>query len=233
MYCDKCTKFNAKTKWNRNEQYLDKKGNKINGIIRFKIDGIKDHSMSEKHRDSLQKEHQSKTLVKVVVNMFQNAYQDIIRLMKLTLFITQEKIAINKFPKFCHFIKDLGFKLTNSDLYMSRYGYLEILKCFDHNIKKQQLKRIQNSNFYSIVIDESTDLVFSKELIIYIKYYDDKLSEIRTEFLCLIKLDNFTGRGIFDILISKIQHIGFIYLYFRVSQRIWVDPREDGRIWVG
>ena len=125
-----CKKQNG----NRNEQYLDEKGNNINGITRFKIYGINDHSMSEKHRDSLQKQHQSKTLVKVLVNMFQNAYQDIIRLMKLILFITQEKIAIKKLPKFYHFIKDLRLKLTNNYLYMSRYGYLEILKCFDHNI---------------------------------------------------------------------------------------------------
>ena len=80
--------------------------------------------------------------------------------MKIALFMIEEKLAIRKFPSLCSFIKSLGLKLTDKDLYMTRYGYLELIKCFDSVIKKEQIKRIQNSNFFSIVIDESTDIVF-------------------------------------------------------------------------
>ena len=88
-----------------------------------------------------------------------------------------------------------------------RYGYVEILKIIkiiSEVILKQQIKRIKNSKQYSKIIDESTDISSHKVLLFYIKYYDDIESQIKTEFLKLIKLTEFTGRGIAQAIIGKI-----------------------------
>ena len=61
---------------------------------------------------------------------------------------------------------------------------------------KEQIKRIKYSKYYNLVIDESTDIANQKELMIYIKYFDDQDSERKIKFLKLVKLENFTGKVI-------------------------------------
>ena len=100
--------------------------------------------------------------------------------------MTNEKIAMNKFQGFCKFLKELNVSLTDNELYQSRYAYLEILKTMSDIAIKEQIKRIKSSKYYSLVIDESTDIANQKELMIYIKYFDDQDSEIKTEFLKLV-----------------------------------------------
>ena len=96
---------------------------------------------------------------------------------------------------FCSFLKDLNIVLTENNLYQTRYGYVEILKIINEVILKEQVKRIKNSKHYSIIIDESTDITSQKEFMIFIKYYDDIEVQIKTKFLKLIKLTDFTGKG--------------------------------------
>ena len=52
MYCEYCTKANAKNKWNAKKEYINRQGEHIRGIRRFKIDGIREHSINDKHRDN-------------------------------------------------------------------------------------------------------------------------------------------------------------------------------------
>ena len=130
-------------------------------------------------------------------------------------FYNPRKVIHKKISKFLLFHKKSRSE-TEKDLYLIRYGYLVILKCFDHVIRKQQMQRIQNSNFYSLIIDESTDFVFQKEMIIYIRYYDQVVYEIKTESFGLIKFENFTSKGIFDALIRNLFFDNLFMKYIRL-----------------
>ena len=194
MWRHYCSCYDLATKWNINRKYRNKNLNKFtNGVKRFKSDGITIHSLSDNHREAIDRHISSKTLIKKVSNMFDKALNDFKRIINIVLFITKQRIAMSKFPTFCEFLKEMNVILTNNNLYQTRYGYVEILKTISEVILKEQIKRIKNSKQYSIIIDESTDMSSQKELLIYIKYYDDIESQIKTEFLKLIKLAEFIG----------------------------------------
>ena len=49
--------------------------------------------------------------------MFYKAVKEMKRLVSIILFMTNEKIAINKFRSFCKFLKELNVSLTDNELY--------------------------------------------------------------------------------------------------------------------
>ena len=79
---------------------------------------------------------------------------------------------------------------------------MEILKALNDVISAEQIKRIKDSELYSIIVDESTDINTIKEMMIYIKYYDGKEFKIKTEFFKLISLESFTAKDMHKTLIG-------------------------------
>lgn len=67
------------------------------------------------------------------------------------------------------------------------------------NVK--EIKNFCKDNYYSIVLDESTDCSVSKNLAIIIRIFDNKC---RDRFLGLIKIEDCTANGIFDATIKML-----------------------------
>jgi len=197
MYCEYCTNHDAKTKWNFNKKYKNKKTNALEGgIRRFRIDGIRQHTLSDIHKTSIGSFHLSKNLSSGMANLFNKAYDDYKRIFKAARFITEQRLPCSKFVDLCEFLRSYrsyGIKLTNNDLYVTSYGYYEILKTFSETTLKNIANKIKKNKFYSIIVDESTDISQSKELIVYVKYFDDQTNEIYTQFLTLIRLNDFSA----------------------------------------
>ena len=197
MWCQWCSAHNANTKWNLNREYNSKASQKkVRGIQRFKIDSIRDHALSDVHKGSMEKKLQLQTMTKQVNNIFEKSYNDFKKLVSIVLFFCKEKLASAKYPAFCRFIKDLGIKLTDDNLYHSRYGFMEIVKSANEIIWNKQVEKIKEAKFFSVIIDESTDICSQKELIVYVKYFDNKAHKVQTQFLKLIKLQSSTASAI-------------------------------------
>lgn len=197
MWCKLCTKSNKTTKWNFNKERINKKlKTRTRGISRFKIDSIRDHALSTHHREAISDHIQSVSLTNQLANMFDKATSEIKRLISIVIFMSKETIANVKYQSLCAFIKSFGIKLTDGDLYISSYAYLEILKTLSEVILKEQIERLKETTHYSIIIDESTDITHQKELIVYVKYLNMKTCKIKTEFLKLMKLTDFTAPSI-------------------------------------
>ena len=101
----------------------------------------------------------------------------------------------------------MNLKSTDDDLYFSRYGFLEIIKSMSEYIVKEQIKRVKESKFFSLIFDESTDMTSHKDLIIYIKYFDHSEFKIRTEFFKLIPLQNFSAESLKNVILSNFLYI--------------------------
>lgn len=58
---------------------------------------------------------------------------------------------------------------------------------------------------YSLLIDESTDVVGSKHLCLCVRYYSEKKSYIKTEFLALIPVTVTTGAALYVAIINYLK----------------------------
>jgi len=142
LFCEICTKYGTITKWNFNLQHEDKKTKKmVRGIQRFKIDGIKAHALNDKHRDAVSKAFSSKNLIKTISNLFDKARNDYLRIMKAALFITKNHLSCSNFVEVCALLQSYGIKLTEKELYLTKYGYYEMLKTFSEVISKHLIEK--------------------------------------------------------------------------------------------
>jgi len=49
-YCKVCTSQNINSKWNLSKAYVSKDKRTLRGVVRLRIDGIRDHALSDKHK---------------------------------------------------------------------------------------------------------------------------------------------------------------------------------------
>lgn len=65
--------------------------------------------------------------------------------------------------------------------------------------QKKLLKLLkQKGNYFSIILDESTDVSISKSLVVITRFWDDAKMEVRDFVLSLIEVQNSTAQSLFD-----------------------------------
>ncbi|KAI5702152.1 hypothetical protein M8J76_017078 [Diaphorina citri] len=57
-------------------------------------------------------------------------------------------------------------------------------------------------NFYSIIVDESTDISSVKSLAIVVRYYDEELKDVNDAFLTSIDIEDASSQGLYDAIIQ-------------------------------
>jgi hypothetical protein len=173
---------------------IKKKANKFaTGSGRFKIDGPITHSGSQLHLEALQETLQSKFMKSKIDAFWASQHGDLVKLLMHMKFICDENLPISLFASLCAHLRRIGHYYKSS-LYMNHYGFMELCQSSSTVIKKGLLESIKKSPFYSLLIDESTDITSTKELAIMIQFYDVHKQISRTEFLCLISLNCFDAK---------------------------------------
>ena len=99
----------------------------------------------------------------------------------------------------------MGFALPKTH-YHTAYAFNEILCSMSDVLFSNIIDKIQNSVFYGLMIDESTDMNSEKYLIIYVKYFDEKEGIVRTEFFKLTEIIQFDALFIFSLLKDFLKH---------------------------
>ena len=81
--------------------------------------------------------------------------------------------------------------------YRNSHGAKDIISCISADLEAQLVAEIKAAKFYSLIIDESTDISTESHLVIYAKYLDHKNSDSKTAFLKLLKLPAGTAAAIY------------------------------------
>ena len=130
---------------------------------------------------------------------------------KCLYWLFKEELAhTTKFTSLVHLAKLIGVEYLGSVekganvLYTSREFVLETLQVTASVIRKPIFDTIRQSPFYSLLIDETTDMSVSKELIIdiYAKYLNTTL-EPPTPFIGIIQLQNGQADTIYQALLKS------------------------------
>ena len=137
----------------------------------------------------------------------------VITCMKLGHFITKEDLAVRKYNKLC----DLAYALEVESMHVkddySSYTNViagkELVFCISQYPQEVQLKKLNQSPFYGLMVDETTDRALEKHLIVYVSYLSSNgLSLCKIEFIRLILVADGSAQTKYDALMKMLSEIG-------------------------
>ena len=125
-------------------------------------------------------------------------------LFKATYFTGKQSLPYSKFPALCKLLMSVNAPITSS-MYQDEKACSDLIRCISVVIQKKIICRIQNSPFFGIMVDESTDISVTGHLVMFAIIVEEGLS--KTIFLGLLQLDGGTknSASIFYCVISHLR----------------------------
>jgi hypothetical protein len=197
MMCKLCTKHNQKNRFARE------------GSQRFKIDGLIGHCRTSQHQNSMNLELASTQFKTKIDALWASVNTDLIKLLHHVKFVCEHNLPISFFANLCKHLQKSGHIYKNS-LYMSHYGFMELCQASSTILKGAILDKVKKSPYYSLIIDESTDLVSTKELALMIRYFDHTENRGVTRFLCLLPLEHGDAKYLRILIIQVLRAYNII-----------------------
>ena len=191
--------------------YYCKEAKKTNsytsGCKNFRVTDVQKHAQSRDHRLAAEAYAMKKSGVTVtaaftkIIDLREEA---ILAAMMNVYWLAKEDIASIKYNSLNELVKMQGCESIRN-LFVGRnaqYSSPEVVKelqqAISQSIKNNIQKEIQNSPFYSIMLDESTDITTTKTLMVYAHVIVDGVR--KTHFLADVQLYECTAVAITDVL---------------------------------
>lgn len=144
-----------------------------------------------------------------MVNLNQKNREAIIAYAKIVYFEAKENLAALKTVALRDLCIDLGVDClkalqVNRNTTYESYDSIRAIECsISECLKCDILKQLETSPWYSICIDESTDVSVTQSIIVYVKYIN--AGQLFTKFLKLKELTHATAAGIFEATMSVLR----------------------------
>ncbi len=143
------------------------------GSINIKYSAFHDHSQSVEHRKlAWAAQSGSKRMEKHIAEQSKTADNALLTLFKTTYYIGMGTIPFSKFTPLCDLLVDLKTEITPT-LYHDDKACADMLICISSVIQRKMLDRVRNSQYYGIMIDESTDISVTCHLVVYATFLED------------------------------------------------------------
>jgi hypothetical protein len=170
------------------------------GSERFRKDVIYEHMLIQDHMAAIEAGILSRAFKVTIQKQVEKQEQSLLKQMRLAYYICKENLAIRKYQSLLEVVNLNEGSKTTDLTHFSEKSFRGFLSAFSKTIMREQIIRIRNARFYSILVDESMDVSKSQNLIVYFKYYDLNTSRSLTEFAALKALTRSDAQGIFDTL---------------------------------
>ena len=161
------------------------------GCTNFRTSTLKRHIQSSDHTKAVREHSMHTEFQQASVNALTKKSDHLIKSLRNVYWLIKEKLPLSKFSGLQQLMKLQGVQLdaldVHGDTYSSRKTANDFLDSLFSVISNQLDEEIKESDFCSILIDESTDIAVSKKLLIYVKYLS-KNFEVKTQFLANLKL---------------------------------------------
>lgn len=199
MTCKWCKKYHAKGKF-------------VTGSDRYKVDGLRNHASSKKHLLSIKLIRESAHAQNLFQQQFIIAQKEFERYFRLVNFITKENLAMLKYPQLIKLSEEMGVKFP-SNCYQSIYAFKEMLFILSEVCFKKLIELVKQSPWFSILLDESTDIAAHKSVIIYIRFYNRKTFRVETNFLKVFDIEQADANYIYNVTTTFLKHLGLLTEY--------------------
>ena len=170
--------------------------------IRLRLDAIKSHSITKRHKDLEASRVFQKPVNKVLPPKFQTEeLKKRQRELRFALF-TSIKTTFRSVDDLCEVLNQ-EFGVNSVQLHRTKCTALtkKVLGPFF----KKELKEDIGDSYYSFMIDESTDISVTKLLAFSIRYYSKRFKTIKETFLCLHDILEADANALFEHLEKVIE----------------------------
>ncbi|MCO5597856.1 hypothetical protein L7F22_051941 [Adiantum nelumboides] len=199
MKCMYCEKYKMNGPWGIGD-----------GCVTMQHDAILDHVLSNNHKLALAKwlcevEKKAKPIEMHVEEIVDANKARVITTMKLMYFIAQRDLSIATYEELCELAMELKVpnmpKSREYSSYTSRASGYQFLYAFAIYLLEVQKQCMNNTPYYSIMLDESTDRGLELHMIVYVTYLTCKgVGPMKSQYLGLLKIDNGKGRTIYHAM---------------------------------
>ena len=167
MYCLCCTKT-----WQKSSLVYP-------GTNRIKKSVLVEHTRTQAHQRAIHLLAENESTAAVISHSSYNidANKGLVNMFRV---LGQEDIAVIKFDHLCSLIETCGGTVLPS--YRNSHSGNEMLQCLADMHSNHLVSSLSNSPFFSILIDESTDVTSSKQLILYVRFLESSGSVTRFAF---------------------------------------------------
>ena len=135
--------------------------------------------------------------------------------LRTVYWMAKEDLAMSKYPSLMAFQKLQGceslskISVAQNATYSSRNSGTEFQECVAEVIQKDIRIAVQNAKFFSVLVDESTDISITKQMMVYLRIVSEEFLP-KTYFLEDICIDNPKSDAsvLFDCLINCLDRHG-------------------------
>ena len=212
MFCSLCKRYNCKNKSNQSAVWNE------TPCICLRKDSVRRHSLSLQHKEAVEKEIYREGSSRD--GGIEQAFQNQVSLNKSAIKIAMECLywlVQSEIPHMSHYASMIqAMKFMGCDKlchlhhgenakYTSHRITQEFLNVLGDRIERAQLEYMLKSPFYSIMIDESTDISVICEMVIYARYIDSSTAAVKTSFLKIVELVNGSADTIEKALLAYLE----------------------------
>jgi len=179
----------------------------------FKADTLKKHETSVDHKHAVEARslNESKAWQKSVVTPCAKAEQSVVSAMKIIYLQAKEDLATKKFGA----LKDLcvelgcstlvGLNATSNISYESYDSVRDMEAAMALLIQEEIIGRVQKARWFSIMIDECTDVSIEQSLIIYVRFVHK--GKVFMHYLCLVETEGASAKELYTCLIKTLEKL--------------------------
>lgn len=168
MFCLLCRIHNSSNKLNKQETF------NLSASINFKQSAIKEHAISNTHKETYLKEMERRH--SSLAAQYQSAKQarDTVTTNSFlsTYWLGKEEVANCKLKSLLELEEDLGLSEMKHFQQRSQRSQKNMRLLLGQLIKKKLISKVKDAKYYSILVDEVSDIAVMEQLLIYIGYVD-------------------------------------------------------------
>ena len=181
------------------------------GCDKLKKDALSKHATTVDHRASIEARSGRRDMQQALARAYKDQELAIIAALKTVYFMAKKNLPNDHFSDLKHFlvvqgstaIGNLSFQCHSGGRQIT-YEHSESVRSFQESIAavvdEDLDKDLLQAGFYSVLIDESTDLATDHNLVMYMRYVLE--GEVHSRFLCLVELPGGTASEIVDTVLK-------------------------------
>lgn len=180
----------------------------------FKADLLNKHERTDEHKSAMLRCNEDSAAAadnfhKAIISAKAKSEEAVISAMKIIFFQAKECIATIKFTPLMDLCKDLGstslqhLKSADNASYDSYGSIREMEEAICKVIKSELKEKIRCSRWYSVLLDESTDVSTTQSVIVYLRLLDKGV--VSSHFLKLQALSGCTSDEIFGAALEALE----------------------------
>ncbi|XP_070537589.1 protein FAM200B-like [Ptychodera flava] len=186
MYCKLCQKYNKRPfdrdTWNKTP------------CRRLRLGSVKEHEQSAGHLDALKLELLSTTSHNIAeVIQPEVGHDAIVSAFKCLYFLAKRRIPhVANFEPLLDLLTQLGLTVKDdlhvakNATYCSDHSVREMLHFLSSTMEDDTIQRVQKSDFFSIMLDETTDVSVEEQLTLNCRFLDES-GQLSVKFLKIIQ----------------------------------------------